>query len=224
MPRGPRFAPGGMIFHVLNRANRRQTLFGTRGDYQAFVRVVVESLLVVPTRILAYCLMPNHWHFVLWPREDGELSSFLHQVTTTHVRRWHKFRDTVGHGHVYQGPFKSFPVQEDDHYYRVCRYVERNASRANLVDRADDWVWGSAWARSHHTDPRIIPLSDWPLPMSQDWNQWLNEPITEAELRAIRTCVRRGRPYGERGWQRKVAKQLGLEFTLRSPGRPRCRR
>jgi hypothetical protein len=87
-------------------------------------------------RILAYCLMPNHWHFVLWPYDDGDLAAFMHRLTTTHVRRWHLHRHSVGAGHLYQGTFKSFPVQSDAHLLTVCRYVERNPVRARLVDRA----------------------------------------------------------------------------------------
>ena len=141
MPRGPRFAPGGLVYHVLNRANGRRTIFETSKDFTAFTDVVTESLIVVPIRILAYCVLSNHWHFIFWPEHDGQLSKFLHQMTTTHVRRWHKFHNSDGEGHVYQGPFKSFPVQDDDHFYAVCRYVERNAVRAGLAERVEDWRW-----------------------------------------------------------------------------------
>ena len=113
-------------------------------------------------RILAYCLMPNHWHFLLWPEWDDELSEFMHQMTTTHVRRWHKAHHSEGAGHVYQGPFKSFPVEDDDHLYTVCRYVERNPVRAGLVGRAEDWVWSSAWAYLHPEDPRAFPCASGP--------------------------------------------------------------
>lgn len=132
MPRGKRCCPGGTPCHVLNRGNNRQTLFHTPGDYEAFIGAVKETLLIVSMRILAYCLMPNHWHFVLWPEADRELSQFMHQLTTTHVRRWHKAHHSEGTGHVYQGPFKSFPVADDDHLFTVCRYVERNPVRAGF--------------------------------------------------------------------------------------------
>ena len=194
MPRGPRFAPGGLIYHVLNRANGRRTIFETSKDFTAFTDVVTESLIVVPIRILAYCVLSNHWHFIFWPEHDGQLSKFLHQMTTTHVRRWHKFHNSDGEGHVYQGPFKSFPVQEDDHFYTVCRYVERNAVRAGLADRVEDWRWCSGWAREHQRDSCGLVIADWPLPRPTSWSDWVNQPQTESELRAIRTCARRGCP------------------------------
>jgi putative transposase len=205
----------------LNRANRRATLFRNAKEYQSFINVVRESLLLMPIRIMAYCLMPNHWHFVLWPEQDDELSEFMHQVTTTHVRRWHGYRGSDGEGHVYQGPFKSFPVQSDEHFYTVCRYVERNAVRAGFVDRVEDWQWGSVWAREHPAHTSSLPLAEWPVPYPTDWAEWVNRPLTEAELAAVRDCSQRGRPYGAKRWQRATAGQLGLQPTLRSRGRPR---
>lgn len=221
MPRGKRLCPGGIAFQVLNRGNGRQTLFHGPADYEAFVRVVKETLLIVPMRILGYCFMPNHWHCVLWPELDDQLSAFLHQMTTTHVRRWQKAHHREGEGHLYQGPFKSFPVESDEHLYAVCRYVERNARRAGLVERAEDWVWGSAWARLHPDDVRALPLCDWPVPRPDDWLDRVNQALTGAEIEALRKCTERGRPYGSSPWVEQTAKQLGLESTLRSRGRPR---
>ncbi len=220
MPRGNRVCPGGTVFHVLNRGNDGKSLFQSPADYHAFVRVVRETLMVMAMRILAYCLMPNHWHFVVWPEGDDDVSSFMHQLTTTHVRRWHEFRESGGRGHVYQGPFKSFPVQDDDHFYTVCRYVERNAVRAGLVHGAEDWIWGSVWARLHPRDDRVIPLCDWPLPRPIDWLERVNRPLSESELDAVRRSNERGCPFGTDPWVQETARRLDLEYTLRSRGRP----
>jgi putative transposase len=221
MPRGRRYFPAGMIFHTLNRGNNRQTLFHTPGDYNAFIRVVKESLLLVPIRILAYCVMPNHWHFLFWPATDDALSDFMHQMTSTHVRRWHKAHQSDGKGHVYQGRFKAFPVEGDDHYYRVCRYAERNAARAGLVERAEDWVCGSAWAYLHPDDERALPLCDWPVPRPSLWLAHVNQPLTPAEIAAVRKSVARGCPYGRDEWVKQTAKALNLEYTLGARGRRR---
>jgi putative transposase len=172
MPRTARVAPGGMIFHVLNRANNRDRIFDTPDDYRALLRVVRDTLDDKPIRILSYCLMPNHWHFVLWPEKEGQLAAFLQQMTTTHVRRWRSYRNSVGAGHLYQGTYKSFPVQADEHFYTVCRYVERNALRAGLVDAAELWPFGSLWQRRQRKTSDDYPeLTDWPLPRSREWTQ-----------------------------------------------------
>ncbi len=132
MGRPHRAAEGGYVYHLLNRANARMTIFEDSGDYEAFEEVLREAVARSKIRLLAYCLMPNHWHLVVWPKKDGELSQFAGWLTLTHTQRWHAHRGSTGSGHVYQGRFKSFPIQEDEHFYMVARYVERNALRANL--------------------------------------------------------------------------------------------
>ena len=80
--------------------------------------------------------MPNHFHILLWPREEGDLFRFMSWLTMTHTQRWHAHHRTAGTGHLYPGRFTSFPVQSDEHFFlTVYRYVERNALRANLVGR-----------------------------------------------------------------------------------------
>jgi putative transposase len=208
------------VFHVLNRGNGRQTLFFGSADYEAFVRVVKDALLIVPMRILRYCLITNHWHFVRWPAWDDPLSAFMHQLLTTHVRRWQKAHHCEGEGHVYQGRCKSFPVEDDEHLHTMCRYVERHAVRARLVERAEDWVRSSVRARLHPKDPRALPLADWPIPRPADWSDRVNQALTGAELEALRRCAERGSPYGSGSWVEQTARHLGLEATLRTRGRP----
>ena len=220
MGRSQRADAGGYVYHVLNRANARMTLFDKAADYAAFERVLTEAQERYGTRILAYCVMPNHWHLVLWPKHDGELSRFLGWLTLTHTQRWHAHRHSVGSGHVYQGRFKSFLVEEDDHLLTLCRYVERNALRAGLVVRAETWPWSSL-ARQQGGDAKACELlADWPLPRPRRWLQWVNEPQTDAEVEALRRCVARGRPYGSEGWVEEVVERFGLQITLRPRGRP----
>lgn len=194
-------------------------LFGKAGDYEAFEKVLSETLDKLPLRICSYCLMPNHWHFVVWPEEDGQLAAFLQRLSVTHARRWQEHRGRVGYGHVYQSRYKSFPVQTEDYFYQVARYVERNALRASLVERAEDWRWSSLWRREHGTPEQQLRFADWPVP--RNWKQLVNDPQTESEVAAIRRAVQRGRPFGDAAWACRTAKQLGLESTLRAPHRPR---
>jgi len=209
------------VYHVLNRANARLPLFQKDGDYEAFERVLAEAIGRYDVPLLAYCLMPNHWHLVVWPRGDGDLSRFMGWLTLTHTQRWHAHYHTVGAGHAYQGRFKSFPVQEDGHLWAVCRYVERNALRAGLVRRAEEWRWCSLWRRERGGDEERRLLSEGPSPWPTGWVGWVNAPRSEGELAALRRCVTRGRPYGEDAWVAGTATRLGLETTLRSRGRPR---
>ena len=209
----------GFVYHVLNRAAGRATIFDKSAAYPAFEKVLWQARERTQMRLLAYVILPNHWHLVVWPRHDGELSKYAQWLTVTHVRRWHDHHHTEGTGPVYQGRFKSFPVAADEHFLSLCRYVERNALRANLVGRAEQWRWSSLWQRCQAT---AVPwLHAWPLPLPKGWLQHVNKPQRESELAAWRRSLRRGAPYGAEQWQQQTAKALGLESALRSPGRPR---
>jgi putative transposase len=210
-----------MVYHVLNRAVARLPLFEKPADYEAFVRVLGETLDEFPMRILAFVLMPNHWHFVLWPEGDDHLTNFCRWLTHTHSMRWHAHYHTSGTGHIYQGRFKAFAVEDDDHLYAVCRYVERNPLRANLVGAAEQWRWSSLWRRLHGDEQPRALLSPWPLPLPPDWVRHVNTPQSEAELDALRTSVQRGCPFGSPDWQKATASRLGLSHTLRPRGRPK---
>ena len=142
-------------------------------------------------------------------------------VTATHTMRYHAHYGSSGQGHVYQGRFKSFPIQGDGHFLVACRYVERNALRAGLVDRAEDWRWGSLWRRVQQTAPEPKLLSACPVRHPENWVAHVNKPLTEKEIQAVRCCANRGRPLGDAAWIKLTVRKLGLESTLRSPGRPR---
>jgi putative transposase len=222
MPRTARIAPGGVIYHALNRGHGRRRLFNTHRDYQAFLEVLALACQRFPgVRLLAFCLMPNHWHLVLWPAEDGELARFMRWLTQTHTQRWRHAKRTVGHGALYQGRYRSFPVQDDEHFLMLCRYVERNALAATLADPAEAWPWGSAYARRHPKEPTVTVLADWPVARPSNWARLLNERPAEADASAVQASLARGRPLGDAAWVAGIAHRLGLSHTLRPPGRPR---
>ena len=221
MGRPNRAADGGLIYHVLNRANAGMTIFAKDEDYEAFECVLEQAVERTKMRLLAYCVLPSHWHLVVWPDEDGQLSRFAGWLTLTHTQRWHAHRQTTGSGHVYLGRFKSFPVQEDEHFLAVCRYVERNALRAGLVERAQSWRWCSLYRWKHGTAKAKSLLATWPLARRPGWVEHVNAPQTDAELAALHRSMGRGNPFGEESWSSKMADKLDLQSTLRPRGRPR---
>jgi len=221
MGRPKRIDHGGLVYHVLNRANARMTIFRKDEDYEAFEHVMTQAADRVSMRILSYCIMPNHWHLVLRPRKNGDLSRFMTWLTLTHTQRWHAYRKTIGSGHLYQGRYKSFVTQSDEHFLTLCRYVERNALRANLVDRAEDWQWGSLWRRTHGNAEAKSLLSPWPVDRPRHWRRLVNEPLNKQELESVRRSINRGRPFGGDRWVKRTVSRFGLEITTRPRGRPR---
>ena len=215
MPRHARASQGGFCYHVLNRGNGRQTVFRKDGDFAAFVKLLRQAGEQTDMRLLAYCLMPNHFHLALWPTHDGQLSQYMGWLMTAHVRRYHQHYHSSGH--VWQGRFRDFVIQEDDHLLTVLRYIERNPVRACLVQRAQDWPWSSATSC-----PVGFPnLHPGPVPRPADWLEHVNQAQTEAELERLRESTRRRRPYGDALWMVQAAGQLGLQASSRPRGRPR---
>jgi len=264
MPRQTRTLFGGFCYHIINRGNGRAQVFHGAADYREFVKLMAaagERLLPrlpprlaprlpprLPPRLLAYCLMPNHVHLVLWPREDGEVSRWMQWLMTAQVRRHHRRHGTDGH--LWQGRFKAFPIQRDEHLLSVLRYVERNPLRAKLVARAEDWPWSSLGAANHagpaganeagandagadeagadeaganagrFDEVLAPPLHAGPLPRPANWSEWVNEAEPPGQLMALRHSVNRGTPWGGADWARRTAARLGIESSLHPRGRP----
>lgn len=221
MGRTLRIDIGNEIYHVLNRANARMVLFKKENDYQAFERILEEAKDRYPIQIFSYQIMPNHWHFCLCPKDDGDMTRFIQWLTLTHTQRWHAFYRSMGSGHLYQGRYKSFLVQKDNYFLQLCRYIESNALRAKLVQRAEDWKWSSLWRREYGDNKQKELLSPWPIEIPYDYLKQLNEPLFEKELEYIRTSVSKSRPYGDDNWMNQMVKRFALEMTLRQQGRPR---
>jgi len=175
----------------------------------------------VPMRWTGFCLMTNHFHLLLWPHEDGDLSRWMQWLMTSHVRRYHQ--RCKGSGHVWQRRFKAFPVQSNEHYLTVLRYVERNPLRAKMVKRSQDWEWFSL-KPTVRSGPDGL-LCDGPLVKPAQGTRHVNGVEPEAELKALRHSLARSTPFGDTPWQRKTASLLGLESALpfcffRPRGRP----
>ena len=220
MPRHARVAPPGLVYHVTNRTAGKFIMLRREDDFAAFERVLLEAHEREPLRILAYCLMGNHWHFIVWPSKPGQLSRFFRWLTLTHAVRWRVAHHSVGAGHLYRGRFKAFAIQQNPRLLEALRYVERNALSAGLAKRAEDWRWGSLWAREQGPEPLRQLLCDWPVRRPPDWTERVNAPINEKELARLELSERREQPYGEQDWVARTVKRLGLEHTVRREGRP----
>ena len=222
MPRVGRIAPGGFIYHVLNRGVGKMALFRSGKDFEAFQRCLVETQRQTPMRVLGFCVMSNHWHLLLWPERHGDLARFMMRLTIRHVRRWLEYRKQVGDGHVYQGRYKSFVIQDDGHLATVCRYVERNPVRAGMARSCRDWTWSSAGQDDLPPELRVA-LTEFTGLRGKNWIEWVDRPQTAAEEQAVQDCIKKNRPFGSEKWLETTRRTLGWREPLRR-GRPRKKR
>src|SRR3989338_5803672 len=160
MVRVARVDVGDHVYHVLNRAVGRLTIFDVDEDYRCFVDLLREAKEMTDMRILAYALMPNHWHLLVYPRGDGDVSLFMQWLTLTHTQQYHVWKQTTGHGHIYQGRYKSLLVEKDAYLHTVIKYIERNPVRAKLVRKVEAWKWGSGYRRLDGGSKERSLLSD----------------------------------------------------------------
>jgi putative transposase len=206
-----------VCYHVLNRGNNRATLFRRPADYAAFVALIREAQARIALDLLAACIMPNHFHLVVRPTHAGDVGRWMHWLLTTHAHRYNLAHGTSGR--VWQGRFKAFPIEQDDHLLTVVRYVERNAARAGLVSKARHWPWGSAaWRIGPAT--RSAMLARLPVELPRGWEDYVDQPQTSAEMEALRACVVSQRPYGSESW-RGHAQECAAFRPARRLGRPR---
>ena len=223
MGRPKRADAAGHCYHMLNRANLRATIFHKPGDYLAFEKLLAQAVEKFDIELFAYCLMPNHWHLVVRPGQTGEMGRFGQWLVLTHTQRYHAHHHTAGTGHLYQGRFKSFPVQSDDHFTTLCRYVERNAYSATgrLCDAPEAWPYGSLyhWDRKTAYGRRL--LSPWPVRRRSGWTEWVAAALTSAERERLEVSMRRDSPFGQADWVRQTVEAFGLESTVRRRGRPK---
>jgi putative transposase len=219
VPRRKRTGTAGLIFHVINRGVRRLPLFDHDDDYRLWLQAFAEAHDRCSVDVFAFCLMPNHFHLILRPNEDGQLSEFMRLGTVTHSVRWHCRKGSTGTGSVYQGRYRAFPIQTNSYFYNACCYVEANPLRASLVARAQDWEWSSLAARCRNF--HVLPLAEWPIVQPPDWLARVNE--AGAAFDRIRQSLRTNAPLGEAAWARAAAASLNLPTGVRPRGRPRKR-
>ena len=188
MPCRSRNLPVGCVVHVFNRGNDKRVLFKRAQEFEEFLRIVAWAKGSCPVRIVAYCIMSNHWHFVFWVEVEWDVSAFLHLLTTTHATRWRRRTQTIGEGHVYQGRFKSSTIFTERYYYTCLRYVEQNPIEAGLVRSARDWRWSSLGERLGNG--RGILSAD-PIGLPLGWVELVDQPLAERDADEIRNSLER---------------------------------
>ena len=194
MARPLRIKEANLIFHVLNRANSKLRIFQQQIDYIDFNELLIKSIAKYKIKIYAYIIMPTHWHFVCSSKIEGEISRWMAWLQMMHTRKWHQKHQSIGQGHFYQGRFKSFIIQKDEHFLKVCRYVDRNALTADLVQKAEDWPYSSISKQNK------ITISKWPIKKPENYIDFVNQVISNKELNSIRKSKKKSLPFGDEYW------------------------
>ena len=198
----------------MNRAAGNQVLFRDPVDFANFQRLLTQAQERQKMRIIAYCLMGNHWHLLLWPDTDDAIGPFMHWLCTEHGKHWRRSDGSVGRGAVYQGRYRISVIQFGQHLFTVWRYIERNPLRAGLVDQAEKWPWSSLSESFTGDRPRLSPA---PLAKPQDWLDIVNKPQTLAELQGVRDTLAEDRPFGDKVWTDMTERLTGWKAR----GRPK---
>jgi len=186
MPRPLRFLPAGSVHHIVNRGNDKRILFESTRDFEEFLFLMAMAKARAMIRIVAYCLMRNHWHLVLWPSAEGQVEEFQHWLTTTHAIRRRRITCTIGQGHIYQDRYRAFGIWSEAYYFNVVRYVEQNPLRAGLVTAAENWRWSSVSERIRRS--RGL-LDEGPAPLPSDWSTLVNQRLPLSTVDEIRKSL-----------------------------------
>lgn len=195
MARSPRCVVPGCVYHVVNRGSRKGSLFGSYQDYESFQRLMVRALQKYPVAVFAYCMMPNHWHFLLYAHSDDAIPRFMQWLTARHATSWHRASQSQGCGAVYQARYRAHPVLNGAHLMNAWRYVETNAVRAGLCMHVQEWKWGSAWQALARRPS--VSLARPPIARPENWLELWNQPFEPDLLDALRVDLYSlGRPRG----------------------------
>ena len=214
MPRFQRLVVEGFPHHVTQRGVRRQRTFFTNEDYRAYLDIARKQHDESRLSVLAYCLMPNHVHFVVIPQDRRVLSRFFCEVHKRYARRTNSLNDWKGH--LWQQRFFSV-VMDERHCAAAMRYVELNPVRARLVERAADWPWSSARANLRDVADLLVDTARTHEIVS-NWAEYLAESPSDAEIANIRRQTRIGRPEGDSDFLDLLEQRTGRRLRRRKRG------
>lgn len=216
MPRIARVLADNQIYHIINRGNRREAVFHDNYDYEKFLKLLLELKEKYSIKIYAYCLMPNHFHIVIYTKYAEFLSQAMHWISSSYVRYYNK-RYNIS-GHLWQGRYKSFIVQEDAYLLVLLKYVEANPKRAKIVNSCMDFKYSSVKQRIGNN---AFLIDEVPIILPSNWLEFINSDESKVDVDSIRNCIDRQSPFGDEFWKYDVSKKYGLESTLNSRGRPK---
>ena len=216
MARASRIDVGNEVYHCMNRGVGKRKIFFYDRDYRLFEKTLEDAVELTNMRILAYCVMPNHFHFVLYPLNDGDLSLFMKYFTATYTQRMRTMTHTVGEGAVFQSRYKSFIVQTNDYLLTVLRYVERNPLTADIVDNILKWKYSSLYRRYNGTDKQKKILTPWMIDEPTNYRDLLIQELSPKETTQIELSENKAVPYGDEEYVLDTVEKYDIQSVLKS--------
>ncbi|GBE30844.1 transposase IS200 like protein [bacterium BMS3Bbin04] len=221
MPREARFIEPEIPYHVTQRGNYQQNVFHEDQDRHKYLELLNVHSLKNKLEVWAYCLMDNHIHLIVYPRESQSLAKALATTHMMYAQYCHRQSGVVGH--FWQGRFYSCAL-DAQHLVHATRYVEMNPVRARLVETPTDWVWSSARYHLGVCDDPLLDQARWPdEELLYDWKAVLEVYDDDASIQRLRYATRTGHPMGSNTWIKALEQRSGRRLHPLPVGRPRKR-
>jgi putative transposase len=192
MPRGRRWFFPGVSLHVVQRGNNRCDIFRYETDREVFLCALHSACETLGVSVHAYALMTNHVHLVMTPSMKDSLARAMQFVGRFYVPYFNRRHQRTGG--LFEGRYRAAHIHSEDYWYNSVRYVEMNPVRAGLVDRPGDYAWSSYRPLAYgEPDPILSPhasyerLGKTAAARQQAWRAFCSAPLSEEELRTIRT-------------------------------------
>ena len=215
----PRLVVPNCPHHVTQRGNRKMRTFFCEADYRAYAELVAETKRKSSVEVWAYCMMPNHVHFVIVPKESDGISRFMQHSHRRYARQINQREDW--RGHLWQERYFSVPMDER-HLHAAVRYIELNPVKAGLCESAEDWRWSSARAHAKGEDDALVTVRPM-LERVSDWMEYLAAPPDDDAVKNLQENAKCGRPVGDDGFINRLEQITGRSLKRKKPG-PKTRR
>lgn len=225
MARLPRLSLAGQVHHVLQRGNNRQAIFNGDDDQALMLELLAQQARQHRVALHAYVLMPNHFHLLATPQDEGGLSRWMQAVGRAYVRRFNQVHGRSGT--LWEGRYRSTVLQAERHLLACMAYFDLNPVRAGLAAAPADYPWSSHahYAGLRHTTGLVLPSAYWALgntPFAREaaYTEMVRSGISAAQLEALTRSVLGGWVLGDDAFVAQLQRTVPRRLTRAQPGRP----
>lgn len=229
MPRKARVVVPDTPHHIVQRGHNHQTVFAHDDDYQYYLGNLFEWKTKFGCKVYAWCLMTNHIHLIIQSGTETEgLSKLMKRLAGRQTRYVNRLERRTGS--LWEGRFKSSPIETNTYLLACSRYIELNPVRARMVASPEDYRWSSYRMKSGLQEQKGLDLDGCYLALgstsekcAERYKAWVETGVSESEIRLIRESLQYGHPTGSQRFAEEIEQKLDIRLSLNKPGRPRKR-